>query len=166
MIILQTFSQAKTKEEVGQDLKRKVSNDELRAVNTYVQQQTGQKDYFKSGSTWGVIKSGFKDLNLNFNSFLDWYQKEYLKSLTEATGFVSHGGVPSPTVTAQRWLDSQKQRAIVKGTIAKAVKEAQSGKQSEQEGIKKTGEETRTIEINKTFRIPKKKESEEYGRGG
>jgi len=163
MLLFQTLATLKGEIEVKDSIK--LTERERTAVNTYVSQQTGQKDYFKQGSTWGDVKSGFKELNLNFNSFLDWYQKEYLKSLTEATGFVSHG-VPSPTVTAQRWLDSQKQRAIVKGTIAKAVKEAQSGKQSEQEGIKKTGEETRTIEINKTFRIPKKKESEEYGRGG
>jgi|SRR3989344_2154253 len=140
MIILQTFSQAKTKEEVGQDLKRKVSNDELRAVNTYVQQQTGQKDYFKSGSTWGVIKSGFKDLNLNFNSFLDWYQKEYLAKMRDTAGFTAHGaGVPLPAKAAIQ-LTEQKKTQQIKGVIAKLVKEEQKNrKRQKEEAEPKTG---------------------------
>lgn len=46
----------------------------LKAFNLYVFQQTGQKDYFKEGVTWGDVKKGFTQLGLNFDNFLKWYQ--------------------------------------------------------------------------------------------
>jgi hypothetical protein len=47
---------------------------------------TAYFDMIKNAKTVGDVKKGFEDLKLDFNSFTEWYQKEYLVKLRDTTG--------------------------------------------------------------------------------
>jgi hypothetical protein len=106
-----------------------------------------------------------RHFGMNLDTFLNAIEN-LVHSLQQQFGFFQtkeaqpHGGGPSPSVLAQLGLVSEQKRKQVRDTASKLIAKAQDAQASEKEGIEKTSTETKTIAINKSFKVPKKQQTE------